>query len=535
MHAVALGLIGDEAMILCNIGQTCLQMGDFAQAKASFLKAIEIAVKANHDEVLWETYFGLGKCLESEGELASAITCYQRAAQSIDAIRSQLSLDDQRTGFARDKWKVYEAWVDALFQLRQAEPRSVTDLEIWQTIEKAKARAFIEELRQAGSPQRWYLNPLGLEEQRKLTRRISLTILKLAEPGLTQEKRRSLLDRLGNEEDEYATIRNRFGSGALDSPNSPDIGISLEKIRGDILDPQSAVLEFFLGEKKSYEVLISSNQLTVRDLPSRADLEDSLRAYLKVLSTPPKGKFPGLAAARRIYRDLISPLEGQLPNSLQSLIIIPDGILCYLPFETLVRGDSDEGPGKFLIERCQVSYAPSVSSLALLARPKSAERAPRRILAFGNPAYSPCTSSKTTSSQEHGDVLREIYQDNGFDFSELPYSEKEVLQIAQIFPRKSVDIYTGSDAKEEVVKKAPLTDYGIIHFACHGFLDESAPQRSALVLSLSDNLEEDGFLQAREIYELRLNADLVVLSACQTGRGRLENGEGVLGLPRMFF
>jgi CHAT domain-containing protein len=90
-------------------------------------------------------------------------------------------------------------------------------------------------------------------------------------------------------------------------------------------------------------------------------------------------------------------------------------------------------------------------------------------------------------------------------------------------------------ASEKIVKNLPLDDYQILHFACHAILDERLPFRSALVLSKEDSFEEDGFLQVSEIYNLRMSSNLVILSACQTGRGRLEKGEGVLGLPRIFF
>jgi CHAT domain-containing protein len=109
------------------------------------------------------------------------------------------------------------------------------------------------------------------------------------------------------------------------------------------------------------------------------------------------------------------------------------------------------------------------------------------------------------------------------------------LKISRYFSKSKKDIYLGEQAKEEVLKRSSLKDYQIIHFACHGFLDEKFPFRSALVLSLYGDKEEDGFLQVREIYNLRLNAELVVLSACQTGKGSLEKGEGILGLPRIFF
>jgi len=137
--------------------------------------------------------------------------------------------------------------------------------------------------------------------------------------------------------------------------------------------------------------------------------------------------------------------------------------------------------------------------------------------------------------QTAGEILREFYLNQGFYFAPLPYSKKEIRDIAKNFPSGEVDVFLGGKAQEETLKSMPLAEYGIVHFACHGLLDEQVPFRSALVLSIDEDKKEDGFLQVREIYNLRLNADMVVLSACQTGRGRLESGEGLLGLPRIFF
>jgi CHAT domain-containing protein len=535
-EAAALGRTGDTGTILCNIGHTYLQMGKASEARSAFLKSTDLALKTGREDVLWESYFGLGKCLESEGELTSAMSCYQKAADIIDQIRCRLSWDEQKTGFARDKWKVYEAWVDILFQRKQAGFPDSSDLEIWQTIERAKARAFVEELRQMESSRPTPLDPLHLRAQKRLTRKISGTLSELADRGLEAETRKVLLGRLEREEDAYTSLRNRLRTeAAVDSSDLLADVTPLDKIQQDLLDSETACLEFFLGEKRSFVVLITRNKLVINLLPSRPAIEDSLKAYLKVLSSPPRGRFPGFRAARRLYREFVSPLEDQLGPSIRNLIIVPEGILCYLPFETLVRDGGDESSGKYLIETYRVSYAPSVSSLALLGRPQHEDAASRRILALGDPVYARHSSSAGPGKKDYGEALRELYLDSGFDFSELKYSKKEVRDIARIFPPKSVDIYTGADATEDVVKKSPLTNYRIIHFACHGFLDERTPLRSALVLSLDEDLEEDGFLQAREIYDLRLNADLVVLSACQTGQGRLENGEGVLGLPRVFF
>ncbi len=535
-EATAARRVGDIGAIACNIGQAYLQMGNLAEARAYFIKSLELAVRSNREEILWETYLGLGQCFEEDLESASALSCFEKAADIIDTIRQQLSWDDQKTGFARDKWKVYEAWVDHLLQKRQTEPGSDIDLEIWRVVERAKARTLAEGLAQTENPGQMTPDPELLRERKRLTRNMSASISRLARRGLSSDERKSLLENLERDQDGYDTLKDRFAvdRDALSSPLPSSI-ISIDAVQRNLLDADSAIVEFFLGEKRSLVILITPEQMAVVPLSSRSTIEDSLRAYLKILATPPDNKFHGLKAGSRIYRELFSALDGRLGQFTKNLIIVPDGVLCYLPFETLVRGQSDSGEGKFLVESFQISYAPSVSSLALLAARQPASRESGRILAMGDPAYSPGNPREKPGQKTDSDVLREIYQDNGFDFSPLPFSKKEILQIRAVFPDNSVDAYLGSEAREELVKAHSLTDYRIIHFACHGFLDENAPQRSALVLSLDNDLEEDGFLQAREVYELRLSADLVVLSACQTGRGRLENGEGILGLPRMFF
>jgi CHAT domain-containing protein len=233
---------------------------------------------------------------------------------------------------------------------------------------------------------------------------------------------------------------------------------------------------------------------------------------------------------------MLCSFEGIISAPIEHLIIVPDGILYYLPFETLVRDTGRRSPKQqYLLELYKISYMPSISSLALLINKRIEKKNQKRLLAVGNPDYSSTISCRDRPNKTYGEALREIYLNSGFDFSSLPYTKREILQISRYFPQDQVDIYLDAEAKEEIIKNTPLKDYQIIHFACHSFQDEKSPFRSALVFSLDGDIEEDGFLQVREIYNLSLNADLVVLSACQTGRGKLENGEGILGLPRVFF
>jgi CHAT domain-containing protein len=131
--------------------------------------------------------------------------------------------------------------------------------------------------------------------------------------------------------------------------------------------------------------------------------------------------------------------------------------------------------------------------------------------------------------------MNEVYLNHGYNLSQIPFSRREIRSISRYFPKKLRHVYLGEDAREDVIKHEPQKEYEVVHFACHGFIDDNEPIRSALVLSQDSGRMEDGFLQVRELYNLKLAANLVILSACQTGKGAIEKGEGLLGLPRIFF
>jgi CHAT domain-containing protein len=147
---------------------------------------------------------------------------------------------------------------------------------------------------------------------------------------------------------------------------------------------------------------------------------------------------------------------------------------------------------------------------------------PRSLLAFGDPVTLEAAGAKD-------------YAERGFSFVQLPYTRDEILAIGKLFPVAQRHVYLGSDAREELVKTEKLDTFRFIHFASHGFLDEIKPGRSGILLSRKPDSSEDGILRMDEIMRLKMNADLVTLSACSTGLGKLVNGEGILGLTRAFF
>jgi len=522
--------------VYANMGFVFIDMKHYEEAEEFFRKGLELVIKVGRNDVLWEIYFGLGQCLEIKGRSDAALVCYKKAIDTIDYMRNRLTLDDYRVGFIRDKMKAYEALLNLLYDLKEKEQTARYDAEIFEVVEKAKARAFLEELGRShqsipGPGEQGYKN-----EEASLSRKISLTVSELMRHGLGESQRQKLLSRLDREEDDYTSLLNRANTEAAEHFGiaSPQV-ISADRIRKHYLEGRAAILEYYLGEERSFGILVARNKLVLSALPSRAQIEESLRAYLKMISTPPDGSFRGILAARRIYGDLVFPFQEALSQDVGHLILVPDGILHYLPFESLVRNDPVTAMPRYLIELYDISYAPSATSFVYLKEKERGIQYKKTLLAIGAPVYLSADHRSFKGREKHEDVLRDIYLNDGFELAALPHSKREVHRVAHCFPGDEVELLSESQANEENIKSRPLDGYQFIHFACHAFLDEITPMRSALVLTLDDDPNEDGFLQAREISKLQLNADLVVLSACQSGKGRLENGEGVLGLSRSFF
>lgn len=523
-------------MLQDNIGIVQYNFGDYEESIKSYERAIELANKINAGHILWEAYFGLGQCYEKKNSHSQALVFYKKAIDIIENIRSQIFIDAYKAGYIRDKFRAYEYLVNLLFDLDRNVPSKRYAKELFSFVERAKAKAFLESLGDCRANIRERLNPELKKRENEISNRISLIMQELSRFKLSEKRRKELLDNLKQEEDEYLSLLSRISGEAPEIRELVlPVSCQVEQVQ-NILGKHTALIEYFLGESKSYVFYVTKDKFEINALPPRSEIERSLKAYLKMLSDSPKKRFKSTLAAQRISRELIFPLCKDIPESIENLIIAPDGILYYLPFETLMPSNRDQlTRKKFLIEKYNISYVPSSSILMFLSEKKHAYENPKMLLAFGDPSYTLKSSTSKKNNKTDVDILREMYIDLGFDFSPLPYSKQEVLEISRYFPDEKKDIYLENRAREEIFKKSSLEDYRIIHFACHGLLSEEYPYRSALVLSLDDDSQEDGFLQVREIYNLRVGADLVVLSACQTGKGKMEKGEGVLGLPRIFF
>jgi CHAT domain-containing protein len=281
-------------------------------------------------------------------------------------------------------------------------------------------------------------------------------------------------------------------------------------------------LEFVVTEEATHLFVLSRDgspagiDLRVHTVAiTRKALEDEVRRFRESLAGRELTYAP---AARALYHKLLRPIEAQLRDAKQ-ICIIPDGPLWELPFQAL-----QPVAGRFLLDRHAIFYTPSITVLreTLARKVRANVGRSAQLLAFGNPVV----PSDVVSS------VQTLYRDASL--GPLPHAETEVRRIASLYGPQVSRVYVRKDAREEVVKSESEM-FKVLHFATHGILDDQSPLYSRLLLSRSTSSVEDGVLEAREIMQLDLNADMVVLSACETGRGRVSAGEGLIGISWAFF
>jgi CHAT domain-containing protein len=227
-----------------------------------------------------------------------------------------------------------------------------------------------------------------------------------------------------------------------------------------------------------------------------------------------------------LYAVLLGPVNAARTRS--RIVVIPDGILHLLPFDAL-----QDSLGTYVLESSVVTYAPSATVLRFL-RSRQISHPTLPFLGVGDVAYdSGSTIASTVAERSNDSATRGIYDLAGAHFEPLPATRDEVRGAGEIFGPGSV-LLLGPDATEAAFKHEPLAKFRVLHLAVHGIANSKYPERAALVLGRDSKSQEDGLLQAREIADLVLNADLVTLSACDTGVGRLQGEEGIASLQRAF-
>ncbi len=385
-------------------------------------------------------------------------------------------------------------------------------------VERLRARTLLDTLDAAGVTAA--LAPEGpLAEQRNVVLgKIAAVQKKLMRPGLDEEARSRELVELAALEAEESALRDTLARQNL-------VFAALHRTRfASVAEVQSALAEdqamvvFVASEGHgSRALLIARDRLRVAALPSGRRLARAIDVFLGLLERRDTSASRG---ARRLFSEILEPVVAELPAGTRRLILLPDGPLHRVPFAAL----EDPRTGQRCGESYEISLAPS-ATIWLRWRRQAHAALPRPLLAFADPVTGPVVTP--AGERDGSSVLA------GAELGRLPHARDEATRLARRLGGES-RVLTGEEASEAALKRAPLGEYALLHFATHALLDREAPERSAILLA-TGGAGDDGLLQLREIAELELDGQTVLLSACRSGAGPVLGGEGVQGLAGAFF
>ncbi|HEY2294443.1 MAG TPA: CHAT domain-containing tetratricopeptide repeat protein [Thermoanaerobaculia bacterium] len=453
----------------------------------------------------------LGRPREAESSLAAALPLFESA-------RASIANPDLRASFLAARRQAYELRIDLLLDLDRGEPAAGHARQALEISEQARARSLLDLLQEARTNLREGVDPALRERWLSARERLQAKTerqLKLQSAGAPAERISAVEREIGSllEEVEAAEAEIRRTSpryAALVQPHP----LRAEEIQA-LLDPDTLLLEYSLGEERSVLWVVGSGSVTAFALPPRARIEALAHQVYEELSTRSVG---GEKAGRRsrdaarleLSRLLLGPVAGHLPSR---LVIVPDGALHYVPFEAL----ADPGaPAATLLKGHVVVSLPSATVLAAQRRDLGGRPPASRALAvLADPVFD--------------------RRQGGFD--RLPLTRLEAESIAALVPPDQRWLALGVQANRDAVLGGELARYRIVHFATHSRIDPRLPALSGVLLSQvgEDGAPRQGLLSLEDIYNLRLDAGLVVLSGCETALGREVRGEGLVGLTQGFF
>lgn len=540
-----------EAVSLLNLGRYRFDTGDLREALRLHEEAAAQfqALGFRRGEV--STRYGCARALHALGDYAAARQHLEHVVAGVEALRAESENQDLRSAYFATKQHYFELQIDILMHLHEQDPAAGYDARALTLNERRRARSLLEILAESKAEIQRDADPELLARERDIQRRVRASEERLqrargagrdADIAAIEERQRALLVELADVE---ARLRSRDSQpSALTRP------LEVPAMR-KLLGPWSLLLVYSLGEERSFLwSLASDGKLASYSLPSRELLEELARQVRAAWGRRGDRRATAQWGAR-LSRELLGPVADQLGT--KRLLIVADGALEALPFAALpdprvvsenpAAGETADP----LLVRNEVVHLPSLSTLAALRRESLRRAVPPSWLGIvGDPVFTPDDpringGASAAEGLPHGasaaDLARSA-EDLGIErFERLPFTRVEAASIARFVPESERRMALDFQASRELVESQELRRYRILHFATHGLLNSRHPELSGLVLSLVDpqgNPRADGFLLAHEISRLDLPAQLVVLSACQTGLGAELRGEGLVSLTRSF-
>ncbi|MCT0254291.1 CHAT domain-containing protein [Synechocystis sp. CS-94] len=538
-----LGDKNGEASSLNNLGYLAFSQGDLSTAVNYYQRALTLRQISGDRLKESLSRYWLAVALKKQGNAEQAMTEIEKAIYLLENLRQTIGSDDLRSSFLASKQDYYQFYIDLLMEQHQKYPDQGWDGKALLVSESAKARSLLDILAQTPGKLTKGIAPKLLGQKETIERQLNTlqeNKIKLYSSNYDPNQQAELDQTMAELLQQYDQV---LGQIERESPNYNALTrpqpLNLPQIQA-LLDDKTLLLEYALGQERSYLWVVGQSSLESYILPGTDELDSAIKNFRQSFLEPTQRLRRPLAVNQGadLYKQLV-PASAKVAD--KRLLIVPDGVLQYLPFGALV---TDNPPGQtptYLIDRHELVTMPSASTLAIL-RQNTAQRepAPNLLAIFADPVF-------TTNDERLGTAIARrpenlpmdlelSARDAGVYFDRLPYTEKEAEQLMALFPAEASLNELGFEATREQVFSRAMEQYRFVHFATHGILNSKNPQLSGLVLSLVNPEGEpiNGFVRLYDIFNLNLPADLVVLSACQTGLGQEVRGEGLIGLTRGF-
>jgi CHAT domain-containing protein/tetratricopeptide (TPR) repeat protein len=572
-----------EAVALSRMGQALRDLGKFDQSASSLIEALAIA-RAIGDKIFEVTALSnLAVTENARGNLAHARTYSEDALQIIETLRVAVLSPESRRALFTEGQGSYQLYTDILMRQHKAEPTKGFDVLAVETSERQRARSLLEQLNEARMDKYEGVDSTLLERERSLSQQLNdkaQRLLQASKPEQAEALKKEISQlEIDYERAQVAIRKANPRYAALVQPQP----LKLKEIQAQ-LDADTLLLEYSLNPERSYLWAISKNSLTSYELPKEAEITQSalqVHQLLSARSTTKRGEsalqrrqriaqaeanLP--AAAQALSQMLLAPVAQQLGN--KRLVIVADGALQYVPFVMLPEPEASNTTAanrptapRPLIVSHEIVSLPSASALAIQrSELASRQAAPKLLAVIADPVFDRSDARFKTAATDASDNA--IPQARSFDdqrslehlsaksdekagdksgvarhrlvIPRLPFTRQEATRLLALAPRNSSFAAMDFQASNATVLTGELAQYRFVHFATHGVADTEKPWMSSLVLSMVDEKgsPQDGFLRLKDIYNLKLPAELVVLSACQTGIGKEIKGEGMEALTRGF-
>jgi CHAT domain-containing protein/tetratricopeptide (TPR) repeat protein len=503
-----------EGDVLIRMALMSVAQGKATEAVTLLKDALQLKESTAQIEDVARIHFEIARIYREQHRLSDARAEAEKTIQIIESQRLRIARFDSRAQYFASVHQYYSLYIQILMALYDLNSEPQFRQLAFEASERSKVRSLIDLLASSGQS-----SPC---------------------PGLLAKQIDSAPDRIQD--------------GREKEPVSSTQALTLQEIQEGIVDPETLLVEYALGDEKSYAWVIARDKIASFELPSEAQLRKLALGFRKdLVPLEPRrnetvSEYYGrkaraaqgyLQRSRALARLLIGAVN---PRPGQRILIVPDGPLQYIPFSALPSPDSANDQTTFLAQHDLISV-PSASALAAM-RKAAAKRAPPTagIAIFADPVFEHGQQQSgpylNTVNPDTRQVLNRALRDikRSQHIARLPGSRNEAIKIRQIFGSEHTLLALGFNANRAAVINGAVSSFRIIHFATHGIVDSHHPEMSGLILSLinSKGDHQDGYLRLGDIYKLQLSADLVVLSSCESALGRDLQAEGIIGLPRGF-